>query len=276
VEGLDPREFVLLDNGKLQRFDAEGFIPPIALITVVQTGANTGAALMKIAKIGSMIGPLISGERGSAAVITFDSEVRVRQSFTRDTASVSNAIAALIPRSGGARMLDALSAAIMMFRDGPRDHRRVVLLIGEAKDRGSENRIESIATALQRDNVMVFSITYSPFLSAFTAKQLDVPKAPGGANVNLLGVFEELGRLGKENTSALLVHHSGGRRIGFLSQGALEKAVAEIGEELHSQYLLGFSPEPAAAAGYHKIEVRVPRLPGAIVRFRPGYWLAAP
>ena len=94
--------------------------------------------------------------------------------------------------------------------------------------------------------------------------------------MNLLGVFEELGRLGKENTSALLVHHSGGRRIGFLSQGALEKAVAEIGEELHSQYLLGFSPEPAAAAGYHKIEVRVPRLPGAIVRFRPGYWLAAP
>lgn len=276
VDGLDATEFVLLDNGEPRKFDADGFIPPIALIVAVQTGINSGAALTKIAKIGSMIGPMMAGDRGSAAVISYDAAVRVRQPFTRDIAAVSNAVQALLPAQGGGKMLDALAAAIAMFREGPPDHRRVVLLIGESKDRGSENKLDTIATALQRENVSVFSINYSPFLTPMTVKQHQVPKAPGGATVNLLAVFEELGRLGKENASDLLVHHSGGRRIGFLKQGALEKAILAIGEELHSQYLLGFSPPPKSREGYHKIEVRVPGRPDAQVRYRPGYWLAAP
>lgn len=276
VDEIDPREFVLLDNGQPQNFDADGFIPPIALIVAVQTGVNSGAALTKISKIGSMIGPMIAGDRGSAAVISYDSAVRVRQPFTRDIAAVSNAVQALLPVNAGGKMLDALGAAIGMFREGPRDHRRVVLLIGESKDRGSENKLDTIATALQRENVAVFSISYSPFLTPMTVKQHQVPKAPGGATVNLLAVFEELGRLGKENASDLLVHHTGGRRIGFLKQGALEKAIVAIGEELHGQYLLGFSPEAKSRDGYHKIEVRVPGRPDAQVRYRPGYWLSAP
>ncbi len=58
-----------------------------------------------------------------------------------------------------------------------------------------------------------------------------------------------------------------------MSQKTLERAVSDIGEELHSQYLLTYNPSNKDEAGFHEIEVRVLK-PGLKVRTRNGYWLA--
>jgi len=56
---------------------------------------------------------------------------------------------------------------------------------------------------------------------------------------------------------------------------SVEKAIDEIGGELHAQYSLSYSPNKADDYGYHEIEVKVKR-PKLTVRARPGYYLAAP
>ena len=70
-----------------------------------------------------------------------------------------------------------------------------------------------------------------------------------------------------------LTQYTGGREYSFMSQRALEQAVSDIGEELHSQYLLTYSPNNQEDAGFHDIKVRVLK-PDLDVRTRDGYYLA--
>ena len=67
---------------------------------------------------------------------------------------------------------------------------------------------------------------------------------------------------------------TGGTERSFLSYKDLERVVMDIGEELHSQYMISYSPSNPDEGGYHEITVEVNR--GNLkVRTRPGYWMAA-
>jgi hypothetical protein len=50
--------------------------------------------------------------------------------------------------------------------------------------------------------------------------------------------------------------------------------IADIGQELHSQYLISYSPNNTEEGGFHQITVDVLRT-GLKVQTRPGYWMAA-
>ena len=67
--------------------------------------------------------------------------------------------------------------------------------------------------------------------------------------------------------------YTGGRQYGFKTQKDLERAVSDLGEELHSQYLLTYTPTNQDEAGYHNIVVEVLR-PGLKIRARDGYYWA--
>jgi hypothetical protein len=73
-----------------------------------------------------------------------------------------------------------------------------------------------------------------------------------------------------------LAQYTGGRHLSFTRLRGLENVISHVGEELHSQYLLSFTPVASEAAGYHSIDVRLKTRPDARVRTRPGYWAAAP
>ena len=273
MDGLTERDFHLLDNGIPRRIGGEILIEPLALVVAVQTSEASAAALTKIRRIGSMIHPLITGKRGSAAILAFDEEIRLVQEFTSSEDLISGAFQSLRPRGGRGRILDAVDRSVRLLRDGPPRHRRVILLVGEQKDSRSESRIEEVLTEAQRENITIYALTYSPVLTGLTVKSHELPPSSG---MNLLALFSHLAHHGKENAAETLTRYTGGRRIGFVRQNALEDAVSAIGEELHSQYLLSFSPPPETPAGYRAIEVRVPGRPDARVRTRPGYWLGEP
>ena len=55
----------------------------------------------------------------------------------------------------------------------------------------------------------------------------------------------------------------------------MQRAVDEIGGELHAQYWLTYEPKGTNEAGYHKIKVHVKRK-DLMVRARPGYYTAPP
>jgi VWFA-related protein len=249
-----------------------------------------------------MIQPLVMGERGCAAVVSFADRVVWLQECTSDPDALVRAFNQLQPgEEKRGRMLDAAQAAIGRLRVRP-GSRRVLLLISESRDRGSETDLSAVTAAAQSIGVTVYAATYSAFKTAFTSKSPvnDPPRPikpqtpndnmgtvdgnppskynrkmpPPEQRVDVLGGFGELARLGMTNTTQALTAATGGTTMPFTRQKGLEDVIAKLGSELHAQYVLSFVPE-ASAPGYHNLEVRLAR-PGEFrIRARPGYWSAA-
>lgn len=297
VDGLEASDFLLYDNGVAQRTAVDTIatgVAPIALVVAVQSSGISVPVLAKVQKIGAMIQPLITGERGCAAVVSFDESLHWLQECTNDPDSIARAFAGLRPgEQKSARMLDAVHAAIHRLRQRP-NARRVVLLISESRDRGSESELEAVVMAAQGAGVTIYAFTYSAFKTAFTTKQSKnetppeprlprpnrteplsgkgrVPIPPSEQRMDILGGFEELARLGKVKDSEVLTEKTGGTTHSFARLKGLEDAVAKLGAELHSQYVLSFVPE-TKEPGYHHLQVKVQREGKFRVRTRPGYW----
>ena len=273
VDGLAESDFELLDNGKHQKVQVDTSDvaqTPISLAIAVGTHNNAAAALGKIRKVGSMIQPLVTGERGEAAIVSFSGKVKVIQEFTPDAKSITKAFAALSVDGAGARMLDAAMQGIAMLRARPASHRRILLLISESKDRGSEAKLQSVLDAAQRDDVTIYTLTYSAYVTPWTTKT-DLNGPPPG---DILAIIGELGHLAKTDASRELTRFTGGRKLSFQTLKRLETDLGRLGEELHSQYLLSFTPSEQGNGAFHVIDVRVKGREDLVVSARPGYWPA--
>ena len=82
INGLPDSDFEVRDNDNVVKHSLETTIQPIALVVAIQTSATAGPSLAKIQKIGSLFDPLVVGERGVAAIVTYSDQVKVVQGFT--------------------------------------------------------------------------------------------------------------------------------------------------------------------------------------------------
>lgn len=273
ADGLAAADFLVTDNQRPVAFqlDTADLSPvPLAIVIAVQTNDLSAAALRKINQVGSMIQPLITGERGAAALLGIDEEVNVLQDFTSDATEITRAFRRLAPRRARrAISLDAAARAVELFRARPTAERRVLLLIGESKDRGSHAELPAVLEQLQRENIQVYAATYSATRTQFTSKE----PVRAGAPMDLFAGLGELVRLGKEDTAAALTAHTGGRKLTFATLHTLEAIVSRVGEELHGQYLLSFAA--TAPEGYHSISVQLRDPARRAVAARQGYWAIA-
>jgi hypothetical protein len=80
------------------------------------------------------------------------------------------------------------------------------------------------------------------------------------------------------NALAVATAATGGVHLAAFKDRTIEKAIDEIGGELHSQYTLSYTPAGSDASGYHEIKVNVVRrdAKNLKIRARPGYYLAVP
>ena len=310
IDGLEAKDFVVLDDGRPQKTTVDTMatgVAPIALVVAIQASGISKAVLEKVHNIGAMIQPLVTGERGCAAVVSFSQRLVWIQECTNSNDALARAFEKVRPGAAkSARMLDAVHASIERLRQYP-NSRRVLLLISESRDRGSETALDQVAVAAQTAGVTVYAATYSAFKTAFTSKSSptveptpthpqrpgdeygtvsggppscnpqgcpDPPLPPPEQRVDILGGMGELVRLGKTNTIQALTKGTGGATFPFTRLKGLEEAIEKLGAELHSQYLLSFTPDDSTG-GYHRLEVRVD---GADfrVRARPGYWSMPP
>lgn len=274
IDGLGVDDFVLTDEGarqKLRMDTSDTVLAPVSLVVAVQSSDISSAALGKINRIGAMVQPLLVGARGDAAVIAFDDEIRVLQDFTADSAKIGAAIQKIHGRSMTVgKMLDAVGAAAAMLEARPKNHRRILMLISEARDRGSRMKLDEAIERIERDDVSVYPATYSAYLMPWTVRAGDNPPTGG----NILTGLSDLLKMGGENTADALAKASGGQHLSFATLHRLEELLTKAGEEIHGQYLLSFAPALSDNAGFHKLEVAVPSRPDAVVRARAGYWPA--
>jgi VWFA-related protein len=275
IDGLEQKDFVLSDDGVPQKDvlmdTSDTVLAPVALVVAIQSSGVSQPAIEKIRRVGSMISPLVAGERGQAAVISFDAEIRVLQEFTRDGDEIAGAFEEVKPRTiKNGRLIDAVIQGVQMLQTRPENYRRLMLILSESRDRGSKAKTDKAVEAAQRAGVALYPMTYSAQKTAWTEKPSDAAQPPPG--VDYIGGLVELGRLTTPNLADIFARSTGGRHLSFSRLQGLEDAISRLGQEVHSQYLLSFVPVESKNKGYHRITVEVPSRTEAVIRARPGYW----
>src|SRR5579862_6962687 len=138
VNNLTPKDFRLTDNGKVQVISEDVAAHPISMVIAVQANAEVEKMLPAIQKVGAAISAQILGDDGEAAVIEFDHRVQTLSDFSSDPYKLSAALKKLKPGSGSSRLNDATIESVNLLRKRPVTRRRILLLIAESRDNGSE------------------------------------------------------------------------------------------------------------------------------------------
>jgi VWFA-related protein len=193
-------------------------------------------------------------------------------------------------------MLDALSQALLMLERRPPGRRPIILVIAEKRDHSSKAKLSEVMERIQRLNVTVYWLTYSPFLQPFTVKPKtaedlkaeaerikvqkcalcpvpdDTPVPPDLGRGNLLYGIGELMLLRKPDLSRLFTETTGGHTLNFLKKNALERSIQLVSEEVHHQYILSFEPKGGEPGTFHALRVAVKDRPELQAKTRAGYW----
>src|SRR5690606_695669 len=93
------------------------------------------------------------------------------QRFERGGTGITEAMASIRPSGNGAVLYDALAEAVNLLAPRLSGRRGVILHIGEKVDRGSQRTFEEAASLLERNNILVYSLTFSRIRTAFTDKE---------------------------------------------------------------------------------------------------------
>ncbi len=281
VDGLEPRDLVLYDNGVAQPIQVDESFSPISLVVAIQTSSSAAAILDKLGTSGILFANLLAGDRGETAIVTFSDEVRVARDFTTSSDALKATLARLHVQGDKAVTLDAISEAFRMLAARKPDRRKILLVVAESRDRSSKTKFQSVLQAAELQNVLVYWLNFSTFLEPFTAQPKTVKSRdpeinglalpPDTAPGNLLSIFTELAQHGKANSADKLTKATGGRSINFVKKEALEDAIQAIADEVHRQYIVSFTPR-GRPGQYHALRIEVKGRAELTARTRAGYW----
>lgn len=305
VNGIQPQQFHLYDNSKEQNIDVDITYQPISLVVAIESSSHVEGILPQVQKIGNLIAPLVIGDQGEAAIMAYDSRIRTLQDFTSDPELITKAVKKVQPGSNSNRIVDAVVEGARLLNHQPPNRRRILLLIGETRDLGSESRAREALIDLQLANIVFYSVDMSRLVSTLTAspsqpRPMTAPPSsypmPAGVPATpttvaqtygleggraefmplMIEVLKDIKYVFKDNPMELFTKGTGGSEFSFYKQKGLDEAFEKIGEELHSQYLLSYNPNNKLEGGFHEIRVDVAGHPEVRrVQTRPGYWLAA-
>jgi Ca-activated chloride channel family protein len=273
VFDLRQDNFRVYDNGaeqKIDHFDVGG--DPLSIVLVIESSSHIEPMFPSIKHAGIVFTETVMALTSEAAVISYDSTVDLHQKFTTDPDSVQYALEHLPLGVSDAHLYDAMAKGIAMLDERPAVRRRIMLVVGESQDTGSENRLGEVLRQAQLANVTIYSIGLSTAMADLRKKPDHVNEYP-----DLLALAVWLVRTGKNalttNSLAVASEATGGLHVATMKDRSIEKAIDEIGGELHAQYTIGYRPHDEDPEGYHEIKVVVDRAKVS-VRTRPGYYVA--
>ena len=301
---LQQKEFHVLDEGTeqaIESMDLGG--EPLSAVFVFETSSRIAPLLPAVQKSAIVFTETVVGPSGEGAVLSYDDSINRLLPFSTNNDEIEKTIAKLKPGNSGARLYDSLSIAVGLLRDRPAERRRAIIVVGEASDSGSEEKLGRVLRDAQLANIVIYSVGLSTTAAGLRSSQpsqtgpgpatppgtFGGPPMPGtaqtptsqqqyGGNIDLLGLAEWAVRnataVVKDRPLEVAATATGGTYQSVFREGKIEPAVDAIGGELNSQYVLSYRPSGSDAPGYHQIKVSVNR-PGVKVRTRPGYYLEA-
>lgn len=312
VHNLEAGNFKVTDNGVAQQishFDLGG--DPISLVILIETSSRIGLLLPQMRKTGILFTQTVMGSSGEAAVVGFNDGVDKLQDFTTNGDLIESTITHLREGTSGSKLYDAMAVGVEMLTGRPQatadkpGRRRVLMILSEANDAGSEAKLGEVLREAQLANVTIYSVGLSTTRAELQAPPKDtrpkvtppgtfpMPPQPGTAqtptseenrygNIDYLALaiwaVQHAENKIKDHALEVAATATGGAHLATFKDRSIEKAIDEIGGELHSQYTISYTPTGSDATGYHEIKVNVLRndAKNLKVRARPGYFLASP
>jgi hypothetical protein len=91
INGLQPQDFQLTDNGKPQQIKVDVTYVPISLVVAIQANSAAEPVLSKIQKVSPLFQGLVTGDKGEVAIMAFDHRIQLLQDFTSDGVKIDEA-----------------------------------------------------------------------------------------------------------------------------------------------------------------------------------------
>jgi VWFA-related protein len=287
VDNLEQKDFRLYEDGveqEIRRFSRQNDVP-LTIGMVVDVSGSVAEEIPEERRAGLQFFRQVLRPDDRAFVIGFAREVRLLQDSTDSLRRLEQGLYDLnemvfappVPRrfqsnqfpgggrrgggfpggpggqtgmNGGTVLHDAVYlAADDVLRELP--GRKVIILITDGVDTGSQVTQGDALEALLRSDTIVYSILVEP------------PAGPGGGFG--MGGGADKGTLDKYSDRT-------GGRVFKLERGDLGKVFDEIAEELRSQYAISYAPKKGVTGGnFRKIQVKVSKK-DLKVRTRDGYY----
>ena len=249
VGGLSREDFAVTEDGRPQSiavFERQSELP-LNLTLAIDTSGSVRKDLTEEADAARRFVHAILRPQDQMSLMQFATEVRELTPFTNKVAQIDRGLNQL-----HADYATALYDAIVLGSQqlGPRDGRRVLIVVSDGDDTVKSSTYDQALEAALRHEVMIYSI-------------IDVPiEASAGRD------------LGGEHALITLAEQTGGKSF-YVSEGGLDKAFAQVSDDLRTQYLIGYYPhnqEPGRT--FHRIDVTVPRAAAQDfnIRHKTGYY----
>lgn len=280
IYGLKPGQFTLEDNGVPQKFRVEEDTDALglSLVVVVQCSRSAFEQFDRMRGLAAMIDDLAGGGPRQVAVVTYGTEPTLLGKFTRDPDRTDARLAELQPcEDPNNATLDAVDFAAKLF-DDPKAHaksalttgaqdRRAILLIGETRDHGSHVKPATVVAGLGRSNIVVDAVSFNPGKTTIVDSLIHGQYGPGPVGLLFMAV-EAL----RKNVPHTLASLTGGEYTNFTTQKGFDQGLNRLANHIHNYYLLSFAPGSNAAAGLHRLQVKVPDYSDAQIRSRLTYY----
>jgi Ca-activated chloride channel family protein len=249
VGGLTREDFSVTEDGRPQQiavFERQSELP-LNLTLAIDTSGSVKKDLAEEADAAHRFVHVILRPQDQMSLLQFATDVRELTPFTNKVALIDRGLSQL-----RADYATALYDAILLGSEGlgRKDGRKVLVLVSDGGDTAKSTTYAQALESALRHEVMIYSI-------------IDVPvEASAGRD------------LGGEHALITLAEETGGKSF-YVTEGGLDKAFAQVSDDLRTQYLIGYYPqhqEPGRI--FHRIDVSVPRAAAQDfkVRHKTGYY----
>jgi VWFA-related protein len=163
------------DGGVLQKIESLAPDPsPARFVILMDNSATLQADVKKLAAVPAAFAPEIY-EGDKVMVIGYDTKPEIITDFTDDPKELQNTLG-LLRKTESPRLFDALNVAMEdVLRPSVGFSKRVVVIVGDGLDRGSQIKFEKMLATLQDENVTVYAIQVRDRTRGALRK--DAPKA---------------------------------------------------------------------------------------------------
>ena len=264
---LQKDAFEVRENGKPQPITVfSNEVQPISVVIMLDRSGsmrgNVGLVERAAEEFVQRLGPA-----DMARIGTFAERIEIRpESFTGDKEALLRILRSNLPVTGPTPLWNATDEAIAALRE--REGRKVILLFSDGGDAPSNFRLNNrsimdVMRRAQQEDVMVYAI----------GLRATVLQGPGGVRGGIGSLGGSMTSLRPDPGLATIADDTGGGYFDLTRAENLGQTFADVADELHHQYALGFEPSRLDNR-MHKIEVRVTGK-GAKVRSRKEYFAKA-
>jgi Ca-activated chloride channel family protein len=250
VPDLIREDFEVLDNGKTQQLTLfENKHVPIAVIVMLDTSGSMTLAIGEVKKAAEQfLIRLMPEDTGRVGAFNDKIQFLPDDSFTSDRDLLIRSLRDL-DFGYPTRLWDAVDESIRRL-DGV-TQRRVVIVFTDGADSASRRDLDDVMQFAIAKEAMVYSV---------------------GIETNYFNGQQRV-RSTPDRGLKKLSEETGGGFFLLKKEDELGATFTRVAQELHSQYVLGFSPT-ALDGKVHKLEVKVKK-PGMTPRARKSYLAAA-